>query len=400
MMHYEFPVIKNINDVLPAIKDCGEFIVAQKDGYTVLNYVVSMPDTFPSTNPAGGSAKDRAEKRLVAALRRECRGMIFCSENGDILRRPYHKFFNVGERADHLPDTFDLSQPHVIMEKLDGSMIVPFMLNGEIRWGTKMGLTDVAAPAEEFVKANSKYIELAAACLERDMSPIFEWCTRKQRIVLDYGSEDQLILTAVRYLDTGEYLPYHQMAQLADMYDVDVVKVFEPIRLGMDRFLAYVKDLKDVEGFVIRFDDGHMAKVKCEWYCQIHRAKDALTQDRNIVETILDNNIDDLKPHLPVEDRERLEVFEAEIIARIAETVAGLVNTVQELQRKGIDRKTFALEFAGNIDALTRSAIFTLFDDPSDAYDVVVKTIKNKLTKNVNYDILKAGWLKGINFND
>jgi T4 RnlA family RNA ligase len=398
-MDYIFPEIKNINDVLFAIEGSDEFIVAKKDGYTVLNYVVSMTDTFPSTKPAGGSAKDRAKKAAIAALRRECRGMIFCSETGDILRRPFHKFFNVGERADHLPDTFDLSKPHVILEKLDGSMIVPFMLNGEIRFGTKMGLTDVALPAEEFVAANPKYAEIAAACLERDMSPIFEWCTRKQRIVLDYGSEDQLILTAVRYLDNGDYLPYHQMAQLADFYDVPVVKAFEPAT-DMDEFLLYTKALKDVEGFVIRFADGHMAKVKCDWYCQIHKAKDALTQDRNIVEMILDCNIDDLKPHLPVEDRERLEVFEKEIVNRIDEVACSINDTVRTLHAKKIDRKTFAMEMAGNIDPLTRSAIFTLFDDPRGAREVVVKTIRNKLTKNVNYDILKTGWLKGINFND
>ena len=35
-MKYTFPEIKNINDVLFAIEDCAEFIVAKKDGYTVL----------------------------------------------------------------------------------------------------------------------------------------------------------------------------------------------------------------------------------------------------------------------------------------------------------------------------------------------------------------------------
>ena len=399
MHHYQFPVIQNINDVLHAIEDAPEFIVAEKDGYTVLNYVVSMPDTFPATNPAGGSAKDRAKKAAIAALRRECRGMIFCSETGDILRRPFHKFKNVGEDANHLPDTFDLSKPHVILEKLDGSMLVPFLLNGEIRWGTKMGLTDVAAPVEEFVTNNPHYAIFARAMVGGGYSPIFEWCTRKQRIVLDYGPEDRLVLTAIRDVITGEYVPYNNMKNVADVYKVAIVKAFEPAT-DMKEFLEYVKDLKDVEGFVIRFADGHMAKVKCEWYCQIHRAKDALTQDRNIVEMILDANIDDLKHHLPVEDRERLEVFEKAIVERIADTVVSLVKTVQDLHSKKIDRKTFAMEMAGNIDPLTRSAIFTLFDDPSDAREVVIKAVRNKLTKNVNYDILKAGWLKGITFND
>jgi RNA ligase len=398
-MHYTFPEIKNINDVLFAIEDCDEFIVAERDGYTVLNYVVSMTDTFPSTKPAGGSAKDRAKKAAIAALRRECRGMIFCSETGDILRRPYHKFFNVGERADHLPDTFDLSKSHVILEKLDGSMIVPFMLNGEIRWGTKMGLTDVAAPVEEFVAARPDYAELAESLISVGYSPVFEWCTRKQRIVLDYGSDDMLVLTAVRDIITGEYLPHNQLVLLGVARHIPVVKAYEPAT-DMDAFLLYTKALKDVEGFVIRFADGHMAKVKCDWYCQIHRAKDALTQDRNIVEMILDCNIDDLKTHLPAEDRERLEEFEEASIRRIGAIGDMLVANVKDFHRSKIDRKTFAMEMAAGVDPMTRSAIFTLWDDPSEAREVVIKAIRNKLTKNVNYDILKTGWLKGINFND
>lgn len=390
-----FPEIKNIADVLPHIDGRGEFIVARKEGYDVINYVVSMADTFqwaedPSVDP---------QEQIARAIRRECRGMIFCGETGDILRRPYHKFKNVGEDVHNLPDTFDLSKPHVILEKLDGSMIVPFMLNGEIRFGTKMGLTDVATPAEEFVNANPVYKMFAADALSKGLSPVFEWCTRKQRIVLDYGPEDRLVLTALRDIQFGDYVDYALMKDLADFYGIDVVKAFEPAT-DMKEFLEYVKDLKDVEGFVIRFDDGHMAKVKCDWYCQIHRAKDALTQDRNIVEMILDCNIDDLKPHLPVEDRERLEKFEEDIIRRIGAIGEMLRANVLDLHRQKIDRKTFAMEMAKDCDPLTRSAIFTLFDDPSDAREVVIKAVRNKLTKNVNYDILKTGWLKGINFND
>jgi len=36
MYGYEFPEIYNIKDVLPAIKDRPEFVVAEKEGYTVV----------------------------------------------------------------------------------------------------------------------------------------------------------------------------------------------------------------------------------------------------------------------------------------------------------------------------------------------------------------------------
>ena len=46
-MNYDFPKIMHINDVLPAIKDSPEFIVVEKEGYQVVNYVVMTPETFP-----------------------------------------------------------------------------------------------------------------------------------------------------------------------------------------------------------------------------------------------------------------------------------------------------------------------------------------------------------------
>ena len=99
-MNYEFPTIRNISDVLPAIEGRDEFVVAEKDGYTVINYNVMMADTFDCN------------------IRRECRGIIFGSKTGDIIRRPFHKFFNVNEREETQDHVVDLSRPHAILDKL------------------------------------------------------------------------------------------------------------------------------------------------------------------------------------------------------------------------------------------------------------------------------------------
>jgi hypothetical protein len=39
-MNYKFPLINNISDVLPAIAGRDEFVVTEKEGYTVINYNV------------------------------------------------------------------------------------------------------------------------------------------------------------------------------------------------------------------------------------------------------------------------------------------------------------------------------------------------------------------------
>jgi len=328
-MNYEFPHITNISDVLPAIEGRDEFVVAAKEGYTVINYNVMMSDTFPDVmidaDPYDQASGVFEQRDYNAAIRRECRGIIFDTETGDIIRRPFHKFFNVNEREETQDHVIDLSRPHAILEKLDGSMIAPFIVNGQMIWGTKMGATDVAKPVEEFVKNNPQYERFATSCIANGVTPIFEWCSRKQRIVLDY-KEDQLILTALRDMHTGEYIKLFGDGRInrlhVEDWDIPVVRAFEFTNYGeqtdMKAFLEYVRDLEDLEGFVVRFDDGHMLKLKCHWYLQIHKAKEAILQDRNIVELILDDKLDDIKAHLPAEDRDRLTQFESNIHFDIA----------------------------------------------------------------------------------
>ena len=144
MNHYTFPVINCLNDVRAAIEPYDEFRIMEKDWYTVVNYVVSKEDTFLPLAHAPG-------EDYSAWLRRECRGLIF-DEYGNLISRPYHKFFNVGEKAETQSNKIDLTQPHVILEKLDGSMIRPIPTpDGSFRLATQAGITDVAMNAVVFI---------------------------------------------------------------------------------------------------------------------------------------------------------------------------------------------------------------------------------------------------------
>src|ERR1700691_2388683 len=132
-MFYDFPEINNIKQVMEAIQGKDEFVVKidEKNGYQIVNYVVSTRDTFPEI------------KDINDAILRECRGITF-SLDGSVISRKYHKFFNLGERTETNFNKINLNIKHWFMEKLDGSMLTPIILsNGDIRWCTKMGLTAV-----------------------------------------------------------------------------------------------------------------------------------------------------------------------------------------------------------------------------------------------------------------
>ena len=201
-MNYKWPIIRTLDDVLPAIKDRQEFIIAERGDYNVVNYLVNLQDTFPSPD-----TKDPELNRLYT-IRRECRGIIFCAKTGKVISRPFSKFFNIGEKPETATDKIDFSQDHVVLHKLDGSFIRPFRTyDGKLRIGTKMGETEVAAQAGEFFFARPEYVNAGNWACDNNITLIFEWTSLKNRIVVKYD-QDNLVLLAARHNVTGEYLDY------------------------------------------------------------------------------------------------------------------------------------------------------------------------------------------------
>ena len=384
-MNYQFPQIRHIDDVLPHVQDRDEFVVAEKaGGYTVINYVVQTDSTF-------GSISDPGE-----AIRRECRGMIFDTASGQILHRRLHKFFNVGEREETQIDQFDLSQPHVILEKLDGSMITPLVLREGIRWATKMGVTEVAQPVERHVEQHPKYHQLARSLHSTGHTPIFEWCSRQQRIVVDYP-EDQLVLIAVRDNKTGAYWSYQDLMDLAKSYGIPVVRAFPGGVTSMEQLMAHTRDLEGAEGYVVRFASGHMAKVKGEWYLQLHRAKDAISLEKNVVNLLAAGTVDDVRPFLAADDLERLERFEHEFWSGFRETLHE-IHALYEQGRAQVadDRRAFAVDFVNHQPLQVRPFLFGMWADKPlqmQLLDTILKNCSSQTRVDQVRWIFRAHWL-------
>jgi RNA ligase len=300
-MNYKFPVIKNIQQVKQAITGCEEFIVAERDFYDVVNYVVQKSDTFQKVETEND------------AIKRECRGLIF-DKQGNLISRPFHKFFNFGEKVyDGEPD---ISKPHVILKKLDGSMIRPVEVeNGTFEYKgktfslfTKMGNTDVSKQAEKFIKGKEGYFKLIVACLKNGSTPIFEWTAPYNRIVINYEKE-QLTLLAIRFNENGKYLKMDDVKKVVGKLNIPVVESYPGNISSVRQFLGDIKENEE-EGFVIRFDDGHMVKVKTEWYVAKHKAKDKMLFEKDVISMIVNETVDDIKPMLTELDLNKIEEFE------------------------------------------------------------------------------------------
>lgn len=374
-LHYEFPHNVTLDEVRKIVESNPNFILGERDGYIVANYLVAGKDTHPPV-------VDRD-----TAIMREMRGLVF-DPQGRLISRRFHKFFNLGERED--VSQIDVSRHHVVLEKLDGSMITPMIVNGELRWATKMGITDVAAQAEKFVKNSSiNYRAFALNLLEQDCTPIFEWCSRSQRIVIDYP-EDKLVLIAIRDNDTGEYTRFDRPVS---EYGIPTVSTLEPIS-DLTKFTEELRKREDIEGVVIRFDDGHMVKVKTDTYVALHRAKSELESQRNVVRLILDEKVDDLLPLLFGDDRIALEQFAAGVRADLVEYCDYINSCLNLIRAAGMDRKSFALECTA-VDPIHRSFMFKHWSD-SCTLESVKDFVSKHLGSNKSFakcdSIITAKW--------
>jgi RNA ligase len=373
-MNYQFPEIRHISDVLPHIEGRDEFVVAEREGYTVINYVVAMADTFDMTGPDD----------LGGAIRRECRGLIF-DRAGNIMSRPFHKFFNINEREETQAHCVDISQPHVIMEKMDGSMIRPIFVDGHLRLATKMGVTEVAMQAEAWLAAQDPILkQWMAIMMIQDITPIFEWVSPFNKIVLAYETAD-LVLLALRNNITGEYL---DVGDPKDDKLWTVVPQYGRVTGNLNSYIDRQRGAEGREGDIIRFADGHMVKVKNDWYVRIHKTVDRIVFDRNIVALILNEEIDDVMPMLPVVQANRVRNFEILFADRLHTLIAGYDRYWNTVVASGLDRKRYAQEWMPTIkdnDPFAVAYVFGRFSG-RDGRQMILDHIEKSITTNVRWD--------------
>ena len=359
-MNYEFPVIQHINDVLPAIEGDASFAVTEKEDLIFINYRKMGTDVFPEFVMEDSENRLVKRSNLYAALRRECRGIAFSAKTGEIVSRPFHKFFNADERES--TTDIDISGDHMKLEKLDGSMIRPLIVNGELRWGTKAGVTDVGMLAETWVTDYPQYEILAHACIFGNVTPLFEFCSEGNKIVLDYA-EPHMTLLALRCNHTGEYLPYKNVRHMAHSHNIPVVRPVAYVHADADTqsMLDVVRGNYDVEGIVIVFPNGHMVKVKSSWYVKAHRAKDLLASERNVLKLLRDEELDDILPVILVEDRNRLEDYVDSFNFAVQAVGKRVFRTYLRMRDTYETKKDFALS-GEDMSGLMRSAVFSLWD--------------------------------------
>jgi hypothetical protein len=142
------------------------------------------------------------------------------------------------------------------------------------------------------------------------------------------------------------------------------------------------------EGDIIRFADGHMLKVKNDWYVRIHKTVDRIVFDRNIVALILNEEMDDVMPMLPVIQANRVRNFEILFADRLHTLIAGYDRYWNTVVASGLDRKRYAQEWMPTIkgnDPFAAAYVFGRFGG-RDGRQMILDHIEKSITTNVRWD--------------
>lgn len=301
-----------------------------------------------------------------------CRGLIFDENTGAVVALPFPKIFvtamhGVHDFAPPLP-----AEPFEIFEKADGSLIIAFHYAGRWHAASKGSFISEQAQWAQAVLDNA---DLSG--LDTGLTYLAEAIYPGNRIVVDYGQREELVLLAAYRLADGTEEP---LAAVAAHW-----KPIGPVvrSWGLGDGIAELEELAaasttldgttvsgtDEEGYIIRFASGQRAKVKLAAYLTLHKLFTG-TNERTIWEVLASGQdpavlFDQVPDEFADWARNIAATLRAEHARIVDEAVDAYADVMAALPADP-DRKTFALEA---VKSPHKSALFLIHDGRDSAVD-------------------------------
>jgi RNA ligase len=289
------------------------------------------------------------------------RGLILDSEY-NIVARPFRKFFNMEEHhAEEIPN-----ENFEVFEKLDGSLGILYWLDNKPFIATRGSFN--SEQSEKATQMLYQRYNHTFSLLDKTKTYLFEIIYPENRIVVDYGNKEDLILLAVIDNQTGadEALPE---------IGFPLVKRYDGIS-----DLSKLKSLQEEnkEGFVIKFKSGFRVKVKFEEYVRLHRILTKISTV-NIWEFLSSNEpFDAILEKVPDEFYDWVK----RVVAELTTEYEAIDNYCKQHYKELATRKETAIYF----QTLQHSSILFAMLDGYDYSPMIWKKLRPKYEKPFRMD--------------
>lgn len=196
----------------------------------------------------------------------KCRGLIFDSQTGEIVARPFVKFWNFGDlrHPETMPENLPTAHP-LITRKMDGSLGIIYRSNGRWAVATRGSFTSDQAKWATTVLGlhypNFNWVD--------GSTPLVEIIYPENQIVVKYDYSDIVLLAGVRN-STGEEMTRAVLEELAAQNGMRIAEEFDkPLEQCAE------EDTENEEGYVAAWPRPGTwplrVKVKMATYCRLHR---------------------------------------------------------------------------------------------------------------------------------
>lgn len=189
-----------------------------------------------------------------------CRGLIYNTNTGEVVARPFEKFFNYGQEE---AGTLDLGARVEVTDKLDGSLGILYPTGGG-GWAIATRGSFMSEQANHATRIfREKYQGRWAP--DDQVTYLFEIIYPGNRIVCDYGDEDDLHLLGAVEIETGlTHGPSWSWSWPGPRTEVFEVKSLADA--------LEMEPREGAEGLVVRYiDTDKRVKIKQDDYVALHR---------------------------------------------------------------------------------------------------------------------------------
>ncbi len=215
---------------------------------------------------------------------RKTRGLIYNLDSGAIVARPFEKFFNLSQHTDE-----EIPKGRMrVLDKMDGSLGILYSTPEGLAIATRGSFH--SDQAEHATRVLRDFLNGVSVVFEPDLTNytyLFEIIYPANRIVVDYGNMDALVLLDILDIESGNWITFHPMFDSRHYPGLHVLE-HEGIS-GLHELLD--RNVDNAEGYVVVFDNNFRVKIKHSEYVRLHRILTNVTA-RSIFECIA---IEDLK---------------------------------------------------------------------------------------------------------
>jgi len=295
-----------------------------KDGYKLssFNYFICGWNDFEKPLP------NRPEVNAF-----DMRGTTFVFNQDGSLWRTFlmlPKFFNLNQVEATQYGVVKDKKILNVTAKEDGSLVAFMMLpNGKLFSKTIGSFTsEQAENAYKLLYEDEEQVLWVKNMLNSGFTPMFEYLSWDNRVVVKYAAP-HLCLIGVRDNIAGTYYAADELVRNSIPMSMHLVSSYAG---DLDYYIELAKTMEGKEGWVIKFIDGQLIKVKTAWYFKLHGLR---TQDINredyVIKNYLEETLDDVMSQLDPEEDSDAYSFVSKVTEAIDNYIIHVDKSVDEL---------------------------------------------------------------------